>query len=159
MSWQTGMRMKSTNTRIGRERCCMTLPPSLLVCGGCKIIGELRFSSTFASQRRRSRDNSHQEWGDCILIPHMLIRLMMLALVLVLASGLFAQTNPTPANPVQPNSTQANAASGQQDGPSDLDRCQIITTADLSDPKAPTFQDYPPPPEPPSRKPRLHRPS
>ncbi len=29
---------------------------------------------------------------------------MMLALVLVLASGLFAQTNPTPANPAQPNS-------------------------------------------------------
>ncbi len=73
----------------------------------------------------------------------MLIRLMMLTLVLVLAGSLFAQTNPTLANPGQANSTQANAASGQQDGPSDLDRCQIITTADLSDPKAPTFEDYP----------------
>jgi metallo-beta-lactamase class B len=36
----------------------------------------------------------------------MLIRLMMLTLVLVLAGGLFAQANPTPANA----STQANAA-------------------------------------------------
>src|SRR5260370_41021402 len=98
------MTIKLINTRFARERYCMTLPPSLLVYRGCIIIGEIRFFSTFASERRRCRDNSHQEWGDCILIPHMLIRLMMLALVLVLASGLFAQTNPTPANPVQPNS-------------------------------------------------------
>ena len=34
----------------------------------------------------------------------------MITLVLVLAGGLFAQTNPTPANPAQPNSTRANAA-------------------------------------------------
>src|SRR5260370_21343818 len=40
----------------------------------------------------------------------MLIRLMMLTLVLILAGSLFAQANPIPANPAQPNSTQVNAA-------------------------------------------------
>jgi metallo-beta-lactamase class B len=52
----------------------------------------------------------HAEIRRYILIPYMAIRVTMLTLVLFLACEPFAQTNPTPVNHLQGDSTQANAA-------------------------------------------------